>query len=171
MIGTYLEKLGPSISDPKTVLSVLQWQKDVNGDAAHINAFKAKVGSLLTFQAFLMMREGSAMVMVLHSPAKYFAITAATSQYQGRFIGFVGDRLPTRKPGPVLIQATKGWEWVKKPIRADGDMLTQAYAQLDAYGKLWSPPADGSEVERQNHAYSQLAEIGFMYGHFAHLVC
>jgi hypothetical protein len=126
----YLEKLGPSILDPGTVLSMLLWQKDVKRDAACINAFKAKVGSLLTFQAFLMMREGSAMVTLLHSLAKYYAITAATSRYQGRFIRFVGDRLPTREPGPVLIQATKGWEWVKKPIRANGDALTQAYAQL-----------------------------------------
>ncbi len=103
-----MEKLGLSILDPGTVLSVLQWKKDVNGDAAHINAFKAKVGSILTCQAFLVMREGSAMVTVLHSLAKYFAITAATSRYQGRFIGSVGDRLLTREPGLVLIQATKG---------------------------------------------------------------
>ncbi len=127
---------------------MLQWQKDVNGDAACINAFKAEVGSLLTFQAFLMMREGSAMVTVLHSLAKYFAITAATLRYQGWFIGFVGNRLPRRELVLVLIQATKGWEWVKKLIRADGDVLIQAYVQLDAYGKLWSPPVDGSEVEK-----------------------
>jgi hypothetical protein len=48
----------------------------------------------------------------------------------------------------VLIQATKGWEWVKKPIRVNGDALTQAYVQLDAYRKLWLPPANGSEVEK-----------------------
>ncbi len=82
-MGTYLDKFGPSILDPGTVISMLQWQKDVNkGDAACINAFKAEVGSFLTFQAFLMMRESSAMVTVLHSLAKYFAIIAATSQYQ-----------------------------------------------------------------------------------------
>ncbi len=127
---------------------MLQWQKDVNRDAACINAFKAKVGSLLTFQAFLMMQEGSAMVMVLHFPAKYFAKTVTTLRYQGRCIGFVGDRLPTREPGPVLIQATKSWEWVKKPIRANSDTLMQACAQLDAYGKLWWPPADRSKVEK-----------------------
>jgi hypothetical protein len=148
-IGTYLKKLGPYILDPGTVLSMLQWLNDANRDAACINTFKAKVGSLLTFQAFLMMREGSAMVMVLHSPAEYFATTAATLRYQGRFIGFVGNRLPMRELGPVLIQATKYWEWVKKPIRADGDVLMQAYgAQLDVYGKLWLPPADGSKVEK-----------------------
>jgi hypothetical protein len=106
------------------------------------------MGSLLTFQAFLMMWEGSATVTMLHSLEKYFAITAATLRYQGRFTGFVGDRLLMREPGPVLIHATKGWEWVRKPIRDNGDMLMQAYAQLDAYGKLWSPPANGSKVEK-----------------------
>jgi hypothetical protein len=73
-----------------------------------------------------MMQEGNAMFKVLHSLAKYFAITTATLQYQGQFIGFVGNRLPTRESGSVLIQATNGWEWVKKPIRANGDAPTQA---------------------------------------------
>jgi hypothetical protein len=82
------------------------------------------------------MREGSAIVTVLHSPAKYFAITAATLRYQGWFIRFVGNRLPTRKPGPVLIQATKGWEWVKKLIRTDGDVLMQA---------VWCKPMWGTK--------------------------
>jgi hypothetical protein len=146
----YLDKLGPSILDPGTVLSMLQWQKDVNGDSACINTFKAKVDSPLTFQAFLMMREGSAMVTVLHSPANYFAITMAKLRYQGWFIRIVGNRRPMREPGPVIIQATKGWEWVRKPIRADGNVLMQAYAQLDAYGKLWLPPANGSKIEKQS---------------------
>jgi hypothetical protein len=61
-IGMYLETLGPSSLDPRTVLSMLQLQKDVNRDAAHINAFKTKVGSLLTFPAFFMMRYGSAII-------------------------------------------------------------------------------------------------------------
>jgi hypothetical protein len=55
-------------------------------------AFKAEVGSIVGFQAFLMMREGSAMVTLIHSMAKYFSICAATSRYQERYIGFVGDR-------------------------------------------------------------------------------
>jgi hypothetical protein len=60
----------------------------------------------------------------------------------------VGNRLPTKEPGPVLIQATKSWEWVRKLIRAFGDALMQAYAQLDVSRKLSLPPADGSKVEK-----------------------
>jgi hypothetical protein len=54
-----------------------------------------------------MMREGSAMVTTVHSIARYFSLSAATSRYQGKYVGFVGDRLATREPGPVLLQATK----------------------------------------------------------------
>jgi hypothetical protein len=90
--------LGQSLNDPESVRSTLQWQRDVNGEAAKIGVFKAEVGSLLCFQAFLMMREGTAMVTLLHSTAKYFSISSATSRYQGRYIGFVGDRVPTREP-------------------------------------------------------------------------
>jgi hypothetical protein len=89
---------------------MLQWQRDVNGETAKIAAFKAEVGSLLGFQAVLMMREGTAMVTLIHLTAKYFSISLATSRYQGRYIGFVGDRLPTREPGPVLLPASKGWD-------------------------------------------------------------
>jgi hypothetical protein len=63
-----------------------------------------------------MMREGSAMVTTIHFIAKLFSLSTATSHYQGKYIGFVGDRLATREPGPVLLQATKIWAWVKKLV-------------------------------------------------------
>ena len=56
------------------------------------------------------------MVTTVHSIAKYFSLSAATSRYQGKYIGFVGDRLATHEPGPVLLQATKSWAWVKKSV-------------------------------------------------------
>jgi hypothetical protein len=90
------------------LLQTLQWQRDVEGENARITVIKGEVGSLQGFQAFLMMREGTAMVTLIHSLAKYFSISSATSRYQGRYIGFVGDRLPMGEPGPVLLPASKG---------------------------------------------------------------
>jgi hypothetical protein len=109
-IRTRLKNLRASINDPKSMRRILQWQWNVSGESAKINAFKAEVGSLLSFQAFLMMWEGSVMVTILHSIAKYFSISSATTRYQGWHIGFLGDRLPTPEPGPVLLLATKGWD-------------------------------------------------------------
>jgi hypothetical protein len=140
--------LEQSLNDPVSIRRTLQWQRDVNGEAAKIEVFKAEVGSLLCFQAFLMMQEGTAMVTLLHSKAKYFSISSATSRYQGRYIGFVGDRVPTREPGPVLLPASKGWDWVTKTVRGNGEDLEQAYASGANYGKLWTPTRDGTKVEK-----------------------
>ena len=115
-IGSCLDKLGDALHGPDLLIRPVRWQRAVAGDSGKISTFTAEVGSLLTFQAFLMMREGSAMVTTVHSIAKYFSLSAATSRYQGKYIGFVGDRLATREPGPVLLQATKSWAWVKKSV-------------------------------------------------------
>jgi hypothetical protein len=147
-IGTCLKKLGQALNNPESMCRTLQWQRDINGEAAKIAVFKAEVGSLLGFQVFLMMREGTTMVTLLHSTAKYFSISSATSRYQGQYIGFVGDRLPTRKPGPVLLPATKGWEWVTKSVRGNGEDMVLAYATGANYGKLWTPTRDSTEVSK-----------------------
>ena len=125
----------------------MRWQGAVAGDSGKISTFSAEVGSLLTFQAFLMMREGSAMVTTIHSIAKFFSLSAATARYQGKYIGFVGNRLATRKPGPVLLQATKSWAWAKKSVRSNGDELIQAYTGGLKHGSLWAPATNGTKVE------------------------
>jgi hypothetical protein len=146
-IGRYLAELGPNINDTALLIRTLQWQRDVAGENTKATSFKAEVGSLQGFQAFLMMREGNAMVTLLHSVAKYFSISTATSRYQGRHIGFVGDRLPTREPGPVLLPASKGWDWVKKSVRNSIDGMAQTYSGGAHYGVLWSPTRDSTEVD------------------------
>jgi hypothetical protein len=146
-IGRCLENLGQAINDPTMIRWTLLWQQEVEGENAKIIAFKAEVGSLLGFQAFLMMREGTAMVTLMHSMAKYFSISSATSRYQGRYIGFVGDRLPMREPGPVLLPASKGWDWVKKSVRENLEAMEQVYSGGANNGKLWVPTRDGTKVE------------------------
>ena len=113
-IGTCLEKLGAVLHGPDLVTNPVWWQRAVSGDSGKISTFTAVVGSLLTFQAFLMMRKGSAMVTTIHSVAKFFSLSTAMFRYQGRYIEFVGNRLAAREPGPVLLPATKSWGWVKK---------------------------------------------------------
>ena len=86
------------------------------------------------------------MVAIIHSVAKYFSISSATSRYQGWYIGFVGDRLPTWEPGAVLLPASKGWDWVKKLVNPDATAMEQFYSGGANHGKLWTPVRDGSEA-------------------------
>jgi hypothetical protein len=104
---TCLDKLGAALHGLDLITWPVQWQQAVAGDSGKISTFTAEMGSLLTFQAILMMREGSVMVTTIQSTAKIFSLSATTSFYQGEYIGFVGNRLAARKPGPVLLQATK----------------------------------------------------------------
>ena len=126
-IGSCLDKLGAALHGLDLITRPVRWQRAIAGASGKISTFTAEGGSLLTFQAFLMMREGSAMVTTVHSIAKFFSLSAATSCYQGKYIGFVGDRLATGEPGRVLLQATKSWAWVKKSVQSNGDELIQAY--------------------------------------------
>jgi hypothetical protein len=87
------------------------------------------------------------MVTTVHSIAKYFSFSAATPRYQGKYIRFVGDRLATHEPGPVLLQATKSWAWVKKSVRSNGNEVIQAYTGGLEHGLLWAPTPNGTEVE------------------------
>jgi len=146
-IGSCLDKLRDALHGPELLIRPVQWQRIVAGDSGKIGTFTAEVGSLLAFQAFLMMREGSVMVTTVHSIAEYFSLSAATSRYQGKYIGFVGNRLATREPGPVLLQPTKSWAWVKKSVRSNGDELLQAYTGGLEHGLLWAPTPNGTEVE------------------------
>ncbi len=87
------------------------------------------------------------MVTIIHSMAKYFSISSATSRYQGWYIGFVGNRLPTREPGPVLLPASKGWDWVKKSVNPEATAMEQFYSGGANHGKLWTPVQDGSKAD------------------------
>jgi hypothetical protein len=75
---------------------------------------------------------------------KFAAISAATGHLQGRIIGFVGDRTPTREPTPILLSQSKTWEWVKETVSSDGpamfkfydnDTVTRRYAVERGWGR------------------------------------
>jgi hypothetical protein len=85
------------------------------------------MGSLQDFKAYLFVKQGSSLTTVMHSPMKFAAINAATGHLQGRIIGFVGDRMTTREPTPILLPQRKTWEWVKETISLDGPVMFKFY--------------------------------------------
>jgi hypothetical protein len=61
---------------------------------------------------------------------KIMAITEATQQLQGRFIGFVGNSTLLKEPTPILLVLQKMWEWVKATVAMGGDSLLD-YCERD----------------------------------------
>jgi hypothetical protein len=85
----------------------LKWQCDVDGNPQKTNQFKKVIGGLQDFRTYLLMKPGSAFVTVMHSLMKFVVISEAPQHLQGRFIGFVGDRTPTKDPISIVLPQQK----------------------------------------------------------------
>jgi hypothetical protein len=119
----------------------LKWQHDVGGNPQKTTQFKEVVGGLQDFHTYLFMKPGSAFVTVMHSPMKFVAISEATQHLQGRFIGFVGDRTPTKDPILIVLSQQKTWSWETKTVSTDAAAMDAYYAEDSTWrGKLWAPP-------------------------------
>ena len=105
----------------------LLWQRSVGEERAKITQWKEIMGNLQDFKAYLFVKQESSFATVMHLPMKFAAISAATSHLQGRIIGFVGDRTPTREPTPILLSQRKTWEWVKETVSSDGPAMFKLY--------------------------------------------
>jgi hypothetical protein len=116
----------------------LMWQKEVDGDAQKTKQFQDVVGGLQDFRSYLLIKPGSAFVMVLHLPMKFVAISKATQHLQGRFVGFVGDRTATKDSTLIVLPQQKTWMWETKMMSSDG-MVLKAYYTADPtrQGRLW----------------------------------
>ncbi len=86
------------------------------------------------------MKPGGAFVTVLHSPMKFVAISEVTQHLQGRFVGFVGDRLSTKDPISIVLPQQKLWSWETKMVSSDAVALATHYDKdPTCRGKLWTP--------------------------------
>jgi hypothetical protein len=86
------------------------------------------------------MKPGSAFVTVLHSPMKFVAISEATQNLQGRYIGFVGDRTISKDPILIVLPQQKTWSWEAKTVSTNAGAM-HAYYEEDSTrrGNLWAP--------------------------------
>jgi hypothetical protein len=98
------------VGDAKTQAQELLWQQGVGGDKAKIEQFRDVAGALQEFKAYIFVKPGGTSCTVVHLPMKFMAITEATQQLQGHFIGFVGNQTLYKEPTPILLPPRKTWE-------------------------------------------------------------
>ena len=135
------------------IIQDLLWQRSVGGDTAKITQWKEIMGNLQDFKAYLFVKQGSSFATVMHSPMKFAAISAATGHLQGRIIGFVGDRTPTREPTPILLPQRKTWEWVKETVSSDGPAMFKFYDDDPSRAStLWKGEGGDDGAKEEVHA-------------------
>jgi len=121
-----------------SILNDLQWQKDVDGEAAKAKAFRGEVLQRLDLVVFAYMRPGSSAIQLLHSAAT-FSMHGADAELRGKDFAFIGDRKGPRHPVPVLLNPDLPWKWLNKKIVLDSAPYEEFYAVPANARKLWQP--------------------------------
>jgi hypothetical protein len=105
------------------------------------------VGALQDFKTYLLLKPGSAFVMVVHSPMKCVTINKETQRLQGWFIGFVGDPSITKDPTPILLPQQKTWCLKTYTISTNNRAMAIFYWEDNLQrGKLWDPQPANDEL-------------------------
>lgn len=119
-----------------SLLNDLQWQKDVDGEAAKAKTFRGEVLQRLDLVVFAYMRPGSSAIQLLHSAAT-FSMHGADAELRGKDFAFIGDRKGPRTPVPIILNPDLPWKWVNKKIVLDSAPYEEFYAVPTNARKLW----------------------------------
>ena len=114
-----LQTEGWNYRDEPTVGAELLWQRNVNGEAARIDAFTERVLGLQEFKAFAFMTVGSPWVQIGHGIGKFFSIYGTVPELDGKAVMFVGDRGWTRDPVAVQPPVQNTWKWITVNVVTD----------------------------------------------------
>jgi hypothetical protein len=117
------------MDDEANIQRELKWQKDVGGNSPKIKQFQDVIGALQDFKTYLLLKPGSAFVMVVYFPIKFVAINKETQHLQGCFIGFVGDCSITKNPTPILLSQQKTWHWETYTISTNSRAMETFYLE------------------------------------------
>jgi hypothetical protein len=102
-----LERLASFMTNADTSRS-LRWQRNVNGDATKLAAWKVEATAIPGLQFFAYMQPGEAFLVVGHTLSTIYSTTTDIANYYGKVILFTGDRTTTRECIPGMVQAWVG---------------------------------------------------------------
>jgi hypothetical protein len=106
-IRTALKRQGHLNCKPATVASELSLQRDIQGNTAKQTTFK-DFATNIQMRVYLTMVGEQKMVTMIHTIGVFYSIRASMNTYQGKILGFIGDRRATKEPTPVCLPQTVG---------------------------------------------------------------
>jgi hypothetical protein len=77
--------------------------------------------------------------MMIHTLGTFYSIRMATNAYQGKVMGFIGDRRATKEPTPVCLPQVKTWQWYSGQVNMDKDDFVEFFENEDNKNKWWTP--------------------------------
>ena len=91
----------------------LRWQRNVNGDATKLVAWKVEATDIPGLQFFAYMQPGEAFLVVGHTLSTIYSTSTDVANYHGKVILFTGDRTATRECILVVLPPLAAFTWKK----------------------------------------------------------
>lgn len=138
-LSNAIKKQGHHNYDIAVLSSELALQKDIQGNTAKQTAFRDFATNYTQMRVYLAMVGEQKNVTMIHTLGTYYSIRSATNAYQGKVLGFVGDRRATKEPTPVCLPQSKAWQWYSGQVNVAKDDFIQFFDNEDNKNKWWTP--------------------------------
>ena len=138
-IATALKKQGHQNYKIPVMASKLALQRDIQGNTTKQTAFRDFATNYTQLRVYLAMVGEQKNVTMIHTLGTFYSIRTATNTYQGKVLGFIGDRRATKEPTPVCLPQVKAWQWYSGQVNTDKDNFVTFFEDGDNKNKWWTP--------------------------------
>jgi hypothetical protein len=128
--------------------SFLQWQLGRRGDGEEQKRFREDAMLYPKLLVFAVMRKKSPFIHLVHSAGVYPKIPGADPDWQGKSIGFLGDRTQFASPHMVELGKTTAWGWEEIMLPTDSYPMERFYDAVENRLKFWMPEATAPHTRR-----------------------
>lgn len=120
----------------------LAWQATRRNDAEEQKRFREDAQGYTDLLVFAMMRKKSPFIHLLHSAGVYPRVPGADPEWQGKSLGFLGDRTRFASPHLIELGRTTAWGWEDQQVSRDGIAMTAFYGDASNRHRFWTPPPE-----------------------------
>jgi hypothetical protein len=138
-ITTAIKKQGHQNYEIPGVSSELALQWDIQGNTMKQTAFREFATNYTQLRVYLTMVGEQKNVTMIHTLGTFYSIRTATNAYQGKAMGFIGDRRATKEPTPVCLPQVNAWQWYSGQVNVDKDKFVKFFENEDDKNKWWTP--------------------------------
>jgi hypothetical protein len=117
--------------DSATIKRELNWQARVEGNVGKSIAFHNQALIQQVFRTFAFMKGKLPVVHMAHSVGTFFGMSGLSTDVQGKYIGFIGDRGNGRYLVPFILLPQNLWAWLKTKYLCDTAAFGTFYADDD----------------------------------------
>ncbi len=138
-ITTAIKKQGHQNYEISVMAAELALQREIQGSTTKQTAFREFATNYTQLRVYLAMVGEQKNVTLIHTLGTFYSIRTAMNAYQGKVMGFIGDRRATKEPTPVCLPQVKAWQWYSGQVNMDKNDFVEFFKNEDNKLRWWTP--------------------------------